>query len=143
METRAVFVDVDGNRHPYGEIVFEAFDETPASYTRSMRTFQRYPIKWRVEVPGAKIKIVISATMPTQEFQTIIAFPAFWEWRCDVVGTRKGRKVTGLCFVERHGWEEVGDVKGFFKQVGLETRRAFQVRSFYLPLLFVRILLTI
>jgi predicted secreted hydrolase len=71
-----------------------------------MRTFQRYPIKWRLEVPGAKIKIVVTATMPTQEFQTIIAFPAFWEGRCDVVGTRKGRKVSGLCFIERHGWEE-------------------------------------
>ena len=27
METRAVFIDADGNRHPYEDIVFEAFDE--------------------------------------------------------------------------------------------------------------------
>ena len=47
----------------------------------------------------------------------MIAKPAYWEGRCKVTGTFRGKPMTGLAYVERNGFDTMGDLMSFFKNV--------------------------
>jgi hypothetical protein len=76
-----------------------------------------YPTKWELTVPGADLKLTLEAPFPDQEFITLIARPAFWEGRLEVTGTYKGKKITGVGFIERHGFEGLDSLDVFFKKI--------------------------
>ena len=114
-----IVVDPNGERIDYSDFSFEGLD-----YWTSTRTFNEYPTRYRLDVPGANLTLDISATLANQEIITLLSPPAFWEGRVTVRGTMNGVDVTGRGFVERSGLTVVRTTDDFFASVGRETRRA-------------------
>jgi geranylgeranyl pyrophosphate synthase/predicted secreted hydrolase len=114
-----IVVDPSGKRQAYTNFKFEALE----TWT-STRTFNEYPIQYRVEVKDADLILDVSATLSAQEVMTLLSPPAFWEGRVSVTGLLKGIPVTGRGFVERSGFSVVETTDDFFSSVGRETRRA-------------------
>ena len=120
----AILCDAEGRRS-----AFDAFTLEPLETWRSTRTFDRYPVRWRLEIPGAQLALEVKAAFPDQELVTVLSKPAFWEGRCEVAGTRGGAKVDGLGYVERSGFGDADTLDDFFKRVGEEVRAS--VRRWY------------
>ncbi len=117
----AILIDPDGTRR-----AFDAFTLTPTGQWRSVRTFEKYPTAFSLEIPGAGLKLIIEAEVADQELVTVISKPAFWEGRCRVQGTLAGKPVQGLGFVERSGFFTAETLDGFFKSVGEAVRDSVQ-----------------
>ncbi|MDB4967022.1 MAG: Octaprenyl diphosphate synthase [Myxococcales bacterium] len=116
----AIHIDSAGYRHDYTDMSF-----TPdAKAWRSTRTFYDYPLRWRLQVPEAKIDLTLDAAFADQEFITCISKPAFWEGRINASGSVRGAAVAGLGYIERSGFEPVRDLDEFFSAVGEEVRRS-------------------
>jgi geranylgeranyl pyrophosphate synthase/predicted secreted hydrolase len=115
----AIHIDQAGYRHDYKTLSF-----APSTPWRSTRTFYDYPLSWKLSVPEAGVDLTIDAAFADQEFITCISKPAFWEGRCNVRGTVKGRAVAGLGYIERSGFEPVRDLDEFFAAVGEEVRKS-------------------
>lgn len=124
IEERVIVIDTDGRRHDHPGLSLR-----PIDWWRSTRTFNEYPIRWRLQIPGAEIDLDLQADFPDQEFVTLISKPAFWEGRVTVRGTSRGRSIEGVGFVERSGFSLIDDLDDFFGSVGHEVRRS--VRSVY------------
>ena len=120
MESRAIIIDPQGERTQLEDLVFE---EGKAKWT-SVRTFNTYPVEWRITLASAGLDLTLKASFTDQEFMTLIAKPGFWEGRLDVTGTHHGKLVKGLAFIERNGFAVLSELDGFFKAVGKETRKA-------------------
>jgi geranylgeranyl pyrophosphate synthase/predicted secreted hydrolase len=91
---------------------------------RSMRTFNEYPTRWKLEVPELALALDLEAAVGDQELMTVISKPAFWEGRVDARGTRGGKAVTGRAYFERSGFEAIRDLDEFFGAVGEEVRKS-------------------
>ena len=115
----AVVIDPDGNYTNPTELSLE-----PSGLWRSTRSFNDYPTDWQLELPEARISLHATCAFEDQEFITLISKPAFWEGRVHVSGTKAGKAVAGVGFVERSGFLAATDLDSFFKQVGRETRRS-------------------
>lgn len=116
---RVLLVDADGVRHDFRFGTFE-----PKNMWRSTRSFNEYPTRWQLRVAEAGLDLELAAPFDDQEFITVVSKPAFWEGRVDVRGTKRGRPVTGLGYVERSGFCSIDDLEGFFGAVGKEVRRS-------------------
>jgi geranylgeranyl pyrophosphate synthase len=119
METRSIIIDPQGARTQPSDLLFEE----GATWT-SVRTFNTYPVAWRIALPSAGLDVQLEAPFEDQEFVTLIAKPGFWEGRLTVKGTHRGKPVTGLAYVERSGFSTLSELDSFFKAVGKETRKA-------------------
>lgn len=119
VDRRAIVVDPAGEPASYSEFSFE-----PTREWRSTRTFFTYPAEWTLCIPCADLSLEIRASFDDQEFLTVISKPAFWEGRCEVAGTVRGRAVRGLAYVERSGFEPIKDLDSFFGAVGEEVRKS-------------------
>ncbi|GIV34823.1 MAG: hypothetical protein KatS3mg031_2358 [Chitinophagales bacterium] len=117
----AIVIDPAGNRRAYTD-----FNLQPLDLWTSMRTFNDYPVKWLLDIPGAKISLTVTTPFEQQEFMTVISKPAFWEGRVNVEGTFKGRQVKGPGFVERHGFFKLESMDDFFKVVSRETLKSIE-----------------
>ncbi len=129
MEVKAIVVDEDGNRVQFDDsqgVKFTDSAETKEKTWGSVRTFVSYPTEYRLEVPGAGLDLTVSAAFGDQEFMTLIGKPAFWEGRCDVSGTKNGKAIKGLAYVERNGFNKDQSIKSFFKNVGGQVRSSVQ-----------------
>jgi geranylgeranyl pyrophosphate synthase/predicted secreted hydrolase len=109
--------EADGTARAYKQMSLE-----PLARWRSKHTFQDYPIKWRLRVPEAALELSLDAAVEDQELMTTISKPAFWEGRTKVEGTRQGRPVKGLGYIERAGFEPIKTLDDFFGAVGEEVR---------------------
>lgn len=125
---RVVLVAPDGGRSEHLDFTF-----TPDAPWRSTRTFNSYPTRWRLVVPGAELDVAIDAAFDDQEFITLISKPAFWEGRADVRGAHRGRDVSGRAWVERSGFLEVETLDDFFKAVGKQVRASVAALLPYEP----------
>lgn len=114
-------IDPAGNRKTYADFTLQ-----PLETWTSTRTFNNYPVGWRLEIPEAQIALKAIAEFPAQEFITILAKPAFWEGRMRLTGEFESQSVTGLGFVERSGFDTVKTLPDFFKSVSRETRKAIE-----------------
>jgi geranylgeranyl pyrophosphate synthase/predicted secreted hydrolase len=112
-----IAVDPDVKRHTVREFTF-----TPEAFWTSARTFTRWPTRWRLAIPELGIELCADAPLASEEFQTLLAPPAFWEGRVDLSGTQHGIAITGRGFVERHGLGVQSEIQGFLSDVGEETR---------------------
>ena len=121
METRSIVIDAAGERTQPDDLIFEA----KATWT-SVRTFNTYPVEWRIALPSQGLDLHLVAPFFDQEFVTLIAKPGFWEGRLEVKGTHKGRPVSGLAYIERNGFSTLSELDSFFKAVGEETRKAVE-----------------
>jgi geranylgeranyl pyrophosphate synthase/predicted secreted hydrolase len=116
-----IVIDPDGHCSNYPDMTLE-----PVRWWRSTRSFLNYPTSWRLHAPKAKIDLTIEASFEDQEFITVVSGNGFWEGRCDVIGTMGGRRVKGLAFFERRGFEAFSDLDGFFSAVGEEVRKSVE-----------------
>lgn len=117
----AIVVAADGTSRSFSD-----FTLTPGGQWRSVRTFECYPTSFALEIPGAAISLSVEAEVGDQELVTVISKPAFWEGRCAVKGTRDGKPVTGLGYVERSGFFSAETLDAFFKSVGEAVRESVQ-----------------
>ena len=110
---------------PRGEVErWEGATFEPLEWWQSSQTFVEYPIRWRLQIPGAEIDLDVKAAFKDQEVMTLIAKNSFYEGRVQVEGTRKGKPIKGLGFVERSGLGLTEDLDGFFEQVGKLVRKS-------------------
>lgn len=116
---KAIVVGADGAVESWDELTLTASD-----IWRSTRTFNDYPTRWTLDVPGADLHLEVAAVAADQEFVTVLSKPAFWEGRCDATGTLGGATVQGLAWVERSGFSSVQNLDGFFSAVGEEVRKS-------------------
>lgn len=115
----AVVSRADGSRDGFTEFELEV-----SQSWRSVRTFQDYPTRWRLEIPGAQLSLSAEAAFADQELVTVLSKPAFWEGRVQCRGTFEGRTVSGPGYVERNGFSEVETLDDFFSRVGEEVRKS-------------------
>jgi len=117
----AIVIAPDGTRR-----AFTDFTLTPRGTWRSVRTFERYPVGFDLDVPGAQLCLQVEAAFHDQELVTVISKPAFWEGTCRVSGQLAGRAVKGRGFVERSGFFSAETLDDFFKSVGEAVRESVQ-----------------
>jgi geranylgeranyl pyrophosphate synthase/predicted secreted hydrolase len=96
----------------------------PKKTWRSMRTFLDYPTAWQMEVPAQQLALEVEATFDDQEFITVVSKPAFWEGRVNVRGTIGGKRVSGIGFLERSGFEPIRPLDDSLSVVGEEVRKS-------------------
>ncbi len=126
LELKAVVINKDGERSQYDGVQDGAIFEPLPGHWNSVRTFKSYPTAYKLVIPAIGMDVVVTATIPDQEFMTLLCKPSFWEGRCDVVGTTNhGKtKVKGLAFVERNGFDPNLTVGKFFKGVNEEVLKS-------------------
>ena len=65
----------------------------------------RYPIEWRVQIPGQSIGLVVRAALEDQELRTEQSTGVtYWEGSIEVTGTNHGRSVRGRGYLEMTGY---------------------------------------
>ena len=67
------------------------FSLTPGKTWISSKTGGKYPIEWRIAVPGQGIQVALTTRLPAQELTgKSKASPAYWEGAIEVNGSRRG-----------------------------------------------------
>jgi geranylgeranyl pyrophosphate synthase/predicted secreted hydrolase len=117
---QAIVSDQDGRSttHPL-ELV-------PTSVWRSTRTYQEYPSRYRLGVPEAGLELVLEAANPAQERLAVASGAAGWSGRMEVKGTRRGKPVDGVAWLEQTAFPQYQDTDGFFRAVGQGVRAAVE-----------------
>jgi predicted secreted hydrolase/geranylgeranyl pyrophosphate synthase len=95
----------------------------PIEWWQSSQTFVEYPVRWRLQVPEAGLDLDVRAALHDQEIITLIAKSSFYEGRVELKGTRHGRPISGVGFVERSGIGMTEDMGALLDQVGKLVRR--------------------
>ena len=109
-----------GKRHHSNHFHLEPLDEP----WTSTRTFNDYPVSWKLDAPDFKLSFEAHAAFPNQEFATALSKPAFWEGRMNITGKYKGKKVEGVGYIERHGFVNNLNMKDFLKSVSKQTLKS-------------------
>lgn len=115
----AIAIDQEGHSSRHQSLSFEG-----ESSWRSIRTFRSYPKSWRLEVPEAGYDLRLECEYPDQEFITVISHPAFWEGKIRVRGTRFGKPVQGVGYIERSGFDKLATMDDFFGAVSEEVKNS-------------------
>lgn len=63
-----------------------------------------YPARWRIEVPERSLSLVVEPLVADQEHGAEEIGTAYWEGLCRFRGTRQGKTVRGLGYVELVGY---------------------------------------
>ena len=96
------FVDALGAPQPIG---FGGFEVEVRDTWRSQRSGARYPSRWRVKIPSARIDVVVTANLPDQEMHLDdLTGITYWEGSVSVDGGKAGSPVKGLGYVELTGY---------------------------------------
>ena len=81
---------------------------TPGRTWTSSTSGARYPVAWRVEVPGAGLDLEVSAVLDDQELHTDGSTGVtYWEGAITVSGSRDNRPVDGHGYLEMVGYAGV------------------------------------
>ena len=65
----------------------------------------RYPVEWRIEIPGSSLELNVRASVDAQELHTeLSAGVTYWEGAVVVTGSDAGRPVTGRGYLEMTGY---------------------------------------
>lgn len=95
-------VDRDGNtRHlALADFKIEALDKWKSPASGAV-----YPMRWKVAVPSAGLKLQVDPLFPAQELDTKRSTKVtYWEGSVALAGTRNGQSVRGLGYVEMTGY---------------------------------------
>lgn len=118
-EKVAVFTDGTGKR-----TTITNFQLTYQSNWTSLSTYVEYPTEWKLVVPSIGLELHINAAFKHQEFCTILVTGGgFYEGRMVANGSRNGKAVTGVGFLERKNFMQYSDTAGMLKNVGKYVRR--------------------
>lgn len=97
-------IEADGSMR---YLPLRAYRFEPAGRWRSSRSGARYPMGWRVSVPGEGIDIRVRALAKDQELVTEGSTRVtYWEGAVQAEGHSKGKPVSGVGFVEMTGYAE-------------------------------------
>lgn len=113
-----IMINKDGSREEYRDMVV-----TSSNPWVSVRSGNTYPLSWELKVPSADLTLKLEAVMANQEVFTLLSRPAYWEGRLNITGSQNGVPITGACFLERHGFEEIDSLDRFFKVISGLVRK--------------------
>ncbi len=77
------------------------FTLTPGKTWSSEASGARYPVEWTIEVPSLSFRAVIRTPLAQQEFT---GTTNYWEGAIDMDGTRQGRPLSGVGYLEMTGY---------------------------------------
>lgn len=117
VDQRAVLIDADGQRSDFAEFRLE-----PTRYWRSKRTFNEFPVDWRLDLPALELECTLLGVIDDQEFVALISKTTFWEGVMRAEGTVAGAPLQGTGYIERSGFLTVDSLDDFFGAVGIEVR---------------------
>ncbi|HVF73115.1 MAG TPA: lipocalin-like domain-containing protein [Chthoniobacterales bacterium] len=78
------------------------FKMTPTEIWKSKASRGRYPIEWRVEVPGKGISLTVKPVLEDQELK--LGPITYWEGAVDATASRAGKTVRGRGYLELTGY---------------------------------------
>jgi predicted secreted hydrolase len=78
------------------------FQITPVEFWQSKMTGGRYPVAWKIAIPGEKIEFTLKRALDDQELR--IDPITYWEGAIDANGTRDGQPITGRGYLELTGY---------------------------------------
>ena len=79
-----------------------AFRMTLARWWTSPKSGAKYPIGWKIEIPGFGLNAEVVAAVDDQELALLPV--AYWEGAVDVKGTREGTAINGRGYLELTGY---------------------------------------
>ena len=77
------------------------FEITVLERWRSPHTRADYPARWRLRVPSEGLELDVQPLLSDQEMRTSFVY---WEGAVSVIGTSRGRPLTGRGYVELTGY---------------------------------------
>jgi len=89
------------------------FTMEPVRTWRSPHSGALYPIQWRLNLPGRRLRLTVTAAQPDQELRTPRSTRVtYWEGAVVVTGTRGADPVAGRGYLEMTGYagQSMGDV---------------------------------
>ena len=89
------------------------FSLEPLRTWRSPHSGGRYPVQWRLSLPGQRLSLTVTAAQPDQELRTPRSTGVtYWEGAVVVTGTRGTDPVAGRGYLEMTGYagQSMGDV---------------------------------
>ena len=89
------------------------FSLEPLRTWRSPHSGGRYPVQWRLSLPGQRLSLTVTAAQPDQELRTPKSTGVtYWEGAVVVTGTRGTDPVAGRGYLEMTGYagQSMGDV---------------------------------
>jgi predicted secreted hydrolase/geranylgeranyl pyrophosphate synthase len=117
----ALIIEPNGEARHFADAKLE-----PIEWWQSAQTFVEYPIRFRLQIPGARLELDVRASFADQEVRTLIAKSSFYEGRIELTGTRAGRPLSGVGFVERSGLGTTDDMPGMLALVDKLVRHRVQ-----------------
>jgi len=117
----ALIIEPNGEARRFHDTKLE-----PTEWWQSAQTFVEYPIRFRLQIPSARLDLDVRAAFADQEVHTLIAKSSFYEGRVEVSGTRAGRALSGVGFLERSGLGLTEDMSGLLQQVDKLVRQRVQ-----------------
>jgi len=78
------------------------FQMTPLEFWQSKASGGRYPVVWKVAIPGEKIEFTLKRALDDQELR--IEPITYWEGAIDANGTRNGQPIIGRGYLELTGY---------------------------------------
>jgi predicted secreted hydrolase len=92
----------NGNRH---HLLLKEFQVQSLDRWKSPKSGATYPSKWRIEVPGERIELLLVPTVENQELITQGSTRVtYWEGSVKVVGKNQDQPVRGMGYVELTGY---------------------------------------
>jgi predicted secreted hydrolase len=74
---------------------------------RSPATSARYPLRWRIAAPSLGLRLEASTPLEGQELASKDSVsPTYWEGAMDYAGTRGGKPVRGVGYLEMTGYDK-------------------------------------
>ncbi len=108
----AVEADAGGLRRIHRDVRLE-----PLAWWASPRTGARYPVRWRIAVPGAGLDLEFEPFADDQEISLLPPIRAVWEGAGRVAGRADGKPVAGAARLELHGYAYVLDLDVFLDRI--------------------------
>ncbi len=100
LPTGGTFVDAGGCARD-----IEAFEITPLGTWHSPHTGADYPMDWTVSIPELSLALEVRATFDDQEMDSrATTLNTYWEGEVTASGTREGKPVLALGYVELAGY---------------------------------------
>ena len=80
------------------------FALVPGRQWTSPGTNARYPVEWRVNVPGEGLDLAVRPVLDAQEMSGARTGVSYWEGAIEIDGTRNGKPITGRGYLEMTGY---------------------------------------
>ncbi|HEX8926190.1 MAG TPA: lipocalin-like domain-containing protein, partial [Terriglobales bacterium] len=100
----ATYVDAQGHSHYLSSREF-TMKPSGAQWT-STASRANYPVQWHVSIPSLGLELEITTPLHSQELASRDRnLPTYWEGAIDIAGTRSGKQVSGVGYLEMTGYD--------------------------------------